>query len=163
MTTTANGVKSSLGAWFRIFSEINTMIRPVGILDTWKRRILMELEVSDFAVFDWIDEITENMQWELRSAAERLPAHRMLIICSPEKQQMMADAIASCGDSLNGTPHCLTASRGPDDEYIWADHDDFDKAFASHLHAALSALVAEPRQSLRREPIGAWPYPVPVS
>jgi hypothetical protein len=155
--------ESSLGSWFPIFSEINTMIRPVGILDTWRRRILMELEVSDFAVFDWIDEITENMRWELRSAAERLPAHRLLIVCSPEKQQRMEEAITSCSDALDGRPRCLITSRGPDDEYIWASHDDFGKAFESHLHEALAALVTEPRQRLRREVVGAWPYPVRVS
>jgi hypothetical protein len=152
-----------LGSWFQVFAEINSMIRPVAILDTWKRRILIELELSDFAVFDWIDEITENMQWELRSAAERLPAHRLLIVCGPERQQIVADVIASCGDSLNGKPHCLIKSRGPDDRYIWSNHENFEKAFGTHLHEALSALVAEPRQRDRREMVGAWPYPVRVS
>jgi hypothetical protein len=151
--------ESSHGSWFRIFAEISSMVRPVGILDTWQRRILMELEVSDFAVFDWVDEITENMKWELLSAAERLPAHRMLIVCSPEREQSMRDAIASCGELLSGTPHCLIAARGGDDEYIWANHDSFDEAFRRRLHESLSALVTEPRRCIRVQ-VGAWPYPV---
>jgi hypothetical protein len=156
------GREYSFGTWFSNFAEIESMIRPVGILDTWQRRILMELEVSDFVVFDWVAEITDNMQWELRNAAERLPAHRMLIVCGPEQEQVMEHAIASCGNALNGKPHHLVMSRGPDDQYTWSTHDEFEKAFGSHLHAALSALVSEPRQSLRREPTGAWPYPVRI-
>jgi hypothetical protein len=152
--------ESALGAWFSIFAEINSMIRPVTILDTWKRRIGMELDVADFAVFDWIDEITENMQWELRSAAERLPGNRMLIVCSPDREQQMIQAIASCKDVLSVEPHCLVIARGRDDEYIWANHRTFDAAFRAKLHEALAALVEEPRWERRSQHLGAWPYPV---
>jgi hypothetical protein len=38
----------------------------------------MELDVADFAVFDWAEDITENMRWELAASVpeegfDRLP------------------------------------------------------------------------------------------
>jgi hypothetical protein len=151
--------ESRLGYWFSIFSEIESTLKPFNLLHTWQRQILIELEVADFAVFDWIDEITENMQWELRNAAERLPAHRMLIVYRPENHDAVERIIASCAESLSGRPHCLETARGPDDEYIWSDHHDFDQAFSACLDQALSTLVVEPRGNFSRVAIGTWPYP----
>jgi hypothetical protein len=147
------GRESSLGLWFQIFSEIESTLRPT-LLHTWQRQVLLELEVTDFAVFDWIEEITSNMHWELRRAGERLPAHRILVIYSPENRVQIDDFFASCGGLFARRPHCLLLSRGPDDEYIWSDHEEFKR-----LHKALSALAEEPRGAHPREAIGVWPYP----
>jgi hypothetical protein len=126
--------ESRLGYWFSIFSEIESTLRPFNLLHTRQRQILMKLEVTDFAVFDRIDESTDNMQWELRNAAERLPAHRMLLVYRPENHDAVQGIIASCADSLSGRPYCLETMRGPDDEYYWSDHHDFDQAFSGCLY-----------------------------
>ncbi len=151
--------ESSLASWFPIFSEIECTLRPLAFLHSWQRQVLLELEVTDFAVFDWNEEITDNMRWELRSAGERLPAHRILIIFSPQNQAPLDEFFASSGNIFAGRPHCLMLSRGPDDEFIWADHSKFDRAFSEGLHNALSALKEEPRGGYPREATGVWPYP----
>jgi hypothetical protein len=99
------------------------------------------------------------MRWELRSAAERLPAHRMLVIHSPANQDAVEAVIASCADVLSCSPHRLAEPRERDDVYIWSSHRDFDQAFAERLHQALAALVEEPRTDHHRTAVGVWPYP----
>jgi hypothetical protein len=151
--------EAALGSWFQIFSEIESTLRPVAFVHAWQRQVLLELEVVDFAVFDWIDEITDNMRWELRSAGERLPAHRIVVIHNPQNRSDVDSFLASCGDVFAQRPHCLELSRGPDDEYFWSNHSEFDRAFGAGLHRALSALAVEPRGTHPRETIGTWPYP----
>jgi hypothetical protein len=155
----SEGREDALGSWFQIFSEIESTLRPVAFVHPWQRQVLLELEVTDFAVFDWIDEITENMRWELRCAGERLPAHRILVIHRAENTSEVDDFFVSCGTLFAQRPHCLQLSRGPDDKYIWADHSEFDRAFDDGLHQALSALAVEPRNAHPREITGSWPYP----
>ena len=56
----------------------------------------------------------------------------------------------------------LITSRERDDQYIWGDHRTFDAAFKATLHAALTALTAEPRPSHGRLQEGAWAFPCPA-
>ena len=153
------GRESALGSWFPTFTEIDTTLRPITFVQTWQRQVLLELEVTDFAVFDWIDEITDNMRWELRSAAERLPAHRIMVVHSPDNQAEVDGFFASCGALFSERPLCLMEPRDADDGYLWPDHRDFDQAFTDALHKALTALREEPRHNRQREAFGTWPFP----
>jgi len=154
--------ESSLGYWFQIFSEIEATLVPARFLHPWQRQVRLELEVADIAVFDWIDEITDNMRWELAAAAERLPPHRLLIVHSPQNAPAVVDALAQLKDTLATAPHCLEATRGPDDEYVWSRHDAFGAAFLACFHAAVAPLVPEPRPAFECERPGAWPLPIPT-
>lgn len=48
----------------------------------WKVLVTDELTTSDFAVFDWTGEVTENMYWEHWEACKLLGVHRVLILIS---------------------------------------------------------------------------------
>jgi hypothetical protein len=151
--------ESSLGSWFRIFSEIGNTLKPDAFLHGWQRQVRIELETVDFAVFDWIEEVTDNMRWELGAALDRLPACRLLIICSPDNEPDLTVFLDSRIAPGAARPRSLRVSRGPDDRYIWSRHDDFDQAFSLFLHQALTALVVEPREVQKWEGAGAWAYP----
>lgn len=151
--------ESPLGNWFRIFSEIGSTLKPDAFLHMWKRQVLIELETVDFAVFDWIEEVTDNMKWELAVALERLPGKRMLVICSPENEANLTAFLAPRIAPGADRPRSLLISRKRDDQYIWARHDDFDRAFSLSLHQTLTDLVTEPRKIPERVISGAWAYP----
>lgn len=148
-----------LGNWFPIFSEVGNTLKPDAFLHIWQRQVLIELETVDFAVFDWIEEITDNMRWELGAALDRLPAHRLLVICSPDNTAELTrflDARIAPGAER---PRSLCISRGRDDQYIWSTHRDFDREFSLCLHQAMAELVVEPRDVQNSEKAGAWAYP----
>lgn len=151
--------ESSLGLWFQIYSEIESTLRPAGFLHSWQRQVLIELEVTDFAVFDWAENITDNMRWELTSALERLPPHRILIVCAPANGEAVEGLLASAVRPGCGQPLVLREPRGPDDEYIWANHAPFERAFEAFLDDALAKLHREPRGPFDRVDAGALPYP----
>jgi hypothetical protein len=152
--------ESSLGYWFQVFSEMGATLVPSRFLHIWERQVRLELEVADFAVFDWIDEITDNMRWELEAAAERLPPHRLLIVHSRQNAAAVQTALDQLSYLLSTSPHCLETSRGPDDQFIWSRHDAFEQAFLDGLHGAVADLAAEVRPSFVRETPGAWPLPI---
>jgi hypothetical protein len=52
--------------------------------------------------------------------------------------------------------------RGRDDEYIWADHREFDGKFSAALWEALSAREPEQRAQAGIVIPGAWAYPCPA-
>lgn len=151
--------ESSLGSWFQIFSESANTLRPETFLHDWKRQFLLELDVTDFAVFDWVEEITDNMRWELECAGERLPGHRILIVHSPENQATVDDFLLSHAGLFRQRPHCLVYGRGPDDKFIWSNHAEFDRAFSDGLFGALAALTEEARPPHGKVGIGGWAYP----
>lgn len=153
--------ESSLGSWFPLFSEVGATLKPDIFLHNWQRQVILELETVDFAVFDWVEEVTDNMRWELGAALERLPSHRILVVCSPATESDLDSYLGSLHLLEIERPRSLVAARGRDDEYIWADHGDFDKAFSGCLHRLLSELRVEPRKIAKRDNPGAWPYPLP--
>lgn len=66
---------------------------PYQLVLTLNRTTIASLVLADF------DDSFVNTEISIYVARG---FNRMLIVCSPERQQMMADAIASCGGSLNG-------------------------------------------------------------
>lgn len=162
--------ESSLGSWFGVLTEVREMLRPNLFLQSWKRQVLAELDRADFAVFDWAQEITPNMAWELRIAAARLPAHRILLVVNAEhgaEAKALADALAPHDGTEPISP--LVQSREPDDQYAWPSNREFKERFANQLVAMMSRLEVEPRpvsdvpDDIRLEAIAAWAPPASPS
>src|SRR3984893_2057689 len=154
--------ESSLGIWFTVFSEIDKTKKPDIFFHVWQRQVLIETEVVDFAVFDWIDEITDHMRWELQQALVLLPVKRILIICKPADERAVLAFLDTCLPLPEARPRLLLLERGRDDEYIWADHTEFDAKFSAALWEALSALEPEQRPQAGIVTPGAWAYPCPA-
>ena len=154
--------ESSMGDWFATFSQIQQTLKPNNFLHSWQRQVLIELQVADFAVFDWIEEVTDHMRWELEHALGLLPARRVLIVCAPENSEGVTCFLDSRLAEGADRPLILIASRERDDQYIWGDHRAFDAAFKATLHDALTALTAEPRPAHGRLQEGAWAFPCPA-
>ena len=55
----------------------------------------MELDVADFAVFDWAEDITENMRWELMKTIDRFPCERILIVHNSLNRRAVEELLAS--------------------------------------------------------------------
>jgi hypothetical protein len=154
--------ESSIGVWFTIFSEIDKTKKPSIFFHVWQRQVLIEMEVVDFAVFDWIDEITDHMRWELQQALVLLPVRRILIICKPANEPAVLALLDTCLSLPKARPQLLLLERGRDDEYIWANHTEFDEKFSAALWEALAALEPEQRPQAGIVTPGAWAYPCPA-
>jgi hypothetical protein len=152
--------ESSQGPWFEVFSEIKRALDPATILHDWRRQVVMELEIADFAVFDWAEDVTENMVWELEMAIYHLPVHRILVVHSEENANDVARVLESAASGAGSPIRCLEVARGRDDEYIWANHRDLDQAFSEALHEMMSALRDEDRHYTRTLQPGSWPVPL---
>jgi hypothetical protein len=136
--------ESSKGAWFKVFTEIQTVLEP-GLLYDWQTRVLDELDVADFAVFDWTEEVTENMRWELRHAHQRLPGDRILLVYDPALPQDVKELVAELNKGNDRQICILPLGRGRDDQYIWASHGQFEEAFGETIYQMMVNLKVEPR------------------
>ena len=141
--------ESSLGAWFQVLTEAKDMLHPHQFLQSWKRQVVAELDRADFVVLDWAQEITPNMAWELRAAAARLPAHRILLVVGEERAaeaKALVDLISRKPDTESPSPLTpLIESRQPDDQYIWPSNREFKQRFWERLFEMMSRLQVEPR------------------
>ena len=64
-----------------------------------------ELDAADVAVFDWAEEVTDNMRWELREAHQRLPGDRILVLYNPALRQGVEEFVRTLNvssDLING-------------------------------------------------------------
>lgn len=147
-TTGGNGEwrEEHLGTWFRVFSEVWMPLVPDVFLRDWRLQIVSELAASDAAIFDWAEEVTDNMRWELRVAMQLLPANRILLVVngsalSDDDKHFLAAL------SAGRHPQIATAMlpRERDDEYIWPSNKAFAAGFVDSLHRLLQDLSHEPR------------------
>ena len=100
------------------------------------------------------------MVWELEMAIHHLPIHRILLVHSHANSDDVAQVLRSVDSGVGSPIRCLAVARGRDDEYIWADHRDFDQAFSKTLYEMMSALGEEDRDFTRTLRAGAWPLPL---
>ncbi|MBS0447059.1 MAG: hypothetical protein JSR59_14040 [Proteobacteria bacterium] len=136
-TTSGTGEwrEEHLGTWFRVFSEVWTPLVPDVFLRDWRLQVISELAASDAAVFDWAEEVTDHMRWELRTAMQLLPANRILVVLG-------SDAV---GPSGHETIVTVTLPRKRDDQYVWPDNSSFGAGFAEALRRLLQDLQHDPR------------------
>ncbi|CAN7701030.1 hypothetical protein [Mesorhizobium sp. LjRoot246] len=151
--------ESSLGSWFPIFSEIEQTLKPDAFFHVWQRQVSIEMEVADFAVFDWVDDVTDNMRWELAEALKHLPAQRILVVAKPNNESGVHLFLDTCLKPSQDRPLLLVAGRDRDDKYIWSSHREFDAAFSAALYDALAVLTPQPRPRIGAPISGAWAYP----
>lgn len=137
--------ESSQGAWLQVFSEMNALRHPVAILHDWRWQVLAELDAADVVVFDWAEEVTANMRWELREARRRLPGHRLLLVFNPACEQRVAD-LATKLDAQGGPPiRRVPLARERDDQFLWPGNRPFEQGFKTAFHELVGSLQPEPR------------------
>lgn len=84
--------------WSRlVLAEMYHQLDTSKYADDWKARVLDELAVADFAMFDWEGEITDNMRWELEVTGAVLPVDRIMVVTSTEQLEAAEREIAACG------------------------------------------------------------------
>jgi hypothetical protein len=151
--------ESSQGPWLQVFSEMGNTLEPDAFLHNWQRQVIIELEIADFAIFDWAEDLTDNMRWELMMAAERLSNNRILIVYNDEIQQQVQELLATLSCSTPGSIERLMLSRKRDDQYIWPINDEFAGRFRNVLHQMMLQLSVEPRKPCGERNRGTWPIP----
>jgi hypothetical protein len=147
------------GEWFQIFSEEKYALERALFLHDWRIQVAAELEVADFAVFDWAEEVTENMRWELEAALARLPGDRILVVYDGERDEGVPALVTSLNASSARPIRVLAATREHDDQYLWQSHDEFQKAFRETLASMLANLQLEPRPPRPPGPLSSLPLP----
>ena len=65
--------------------EVNEAIETQCDERIWKPIVAMEFQKSDLAIFDWTDNVTENMRWELQVARQTLALNRIVVIARDTK------------------------------------------------------------------------------
>jgi len=133
------------GPWLKIFSEMDDMLRPARFLQSWQDQVTAQLARADFAVFDWAQEITDNMKWELKAAVRCLPPSRILLVISDQYQSELNDFLASLDMRERGSIRPLVLSRERDDQYHWPSNRAFKSGFRQALIEMMSDLRVEPR------------------
>jgi hypothetical protein len=85
--------------------------------------------MPDVAIFDWAEEVTDNMRWELHQAHQRLPGDRILVVYDPRSNQAVAEFVDLLNESNDRSIRTLELSRKRDDQYIWPNNGIFEKGF----------------------------------
>jgi hypothetical protein len=117
------------------------------------------MQLADFAVFDWVDDVTDNMRWESAEALKHLPAQRILVVAKPDNESGAHLFLDTCLAPPESRPLLLVAERDRDDKFTWSSHRKFDAAFSAALYDALAVLTPEPRTRVDALISGAWAHP----
>jgi hypothetical protein len=144
------GREDEAGYWLPIFGGTLETLKPAGYLQ-WRAQVTAELEVADAVVFDWADDVTDNMKWEFEEALRLLPAHRILVMCSDPEAQGVQSLLDSA-KRTHAALQCITLPREPDDRYVWAYNRPFEIEFTRILATMMAPLVPEPRPPRRTAP-----------
>jgi len=146
-TTSGNGEwrEEHLGTWFRVFSEVWMPAVPDVFLRDWRLQVVSELAASDAAVFDWAEEVTDHMRWELRVAMQLLPANRILVVHGSALAADDKHFLAARSTDRHPQIAVAMLHRERDDEYLWPSNNAFAAGFEDSLHRLLRDLSHEPR------------------